>query len=236
MTPARKRRMFDLLVAMGYKEIEVGFPAASQTDFDFVREIIEQDHVPSDVRIQVLTQARPELIARTFEAVEGAPSALVHLYNSTSTLQRRVVFGLDRKGITRIATDGAEEVARWAEKYPDTDWRFEYSPESYTGTELEYAVEVCNAVSAIWQPTEQNPMVVNLPATVEMATPERLRRLDRVDAPKPGTPQRRSCCRCTRTTTAAPPWPRPSWATWPAPTGSRAACSATASGPATSAW
>jgi 2-isopropylmalate synthase len=163
--------MFDLLVAMGYKEIEVGFPAASQTDFDFVREIIEQDHVPSDVRIQVLTQARPELIARTFEAVEGAPSALVHLYNSTSTLQRRVVFGLDRKGITRIATDGAEEVARWAEKYPDTDWRFEYSPESYTGTELEYAVEVCNAVSAIWQPTEQNPMVVNLPATVEMATP-----------------------------------------------------------------
>ena len=119
----------------------------------------------------MLTQARPELIARTFEAVEGAPSALVHLYNSTSTLQRRVVFGLDRKGITRIATDGAEEVARWAEKYPDTDWRFEYSPESYTGTELEYAVEVCNAVSAIWQPTEQNPMVVNLPATVEMATP-----------------------------------------------------------------
>ena len=171
MTPARKRRMFDLLVAMGYKEIEVGFPAASQTDFDFVREIIEQDHIPSDVRIQVLTQARPELIARTFEAVEGAPQALVHLYNSTSTLQRRVVFGLDRKGITRIATDGAEEVSRWAEKYPDTDWRFEYSPESYTGTELEYAVEVCNAVSAIWQPTEENPMVVNLPATVEMATP-----------------------------------------------------------------
>ncbi len=171
MTPARKRRMFDLLVAMGYKEIEVGFPAASQTDFDFVREIIEQDHIPSDVRIQVLTQARPELIARTFESVEGAPQALVHLYNSTSTLQRRVVFGLDRKGITRIATDGAEEVARWAEKYPDTDWRFEYSPESYTGTELEYAVEVCNAVSAIWQPTEENPMVVNLPATVEMATP-----------------------------------------------------------------
>ncbi len=171
MTPARKRRMFDLLVAMGYKEIEVGFPAASQTDFDFVREIIEQDHIPDDVRIQVLTQARPELIARTFESVEGAPSALVHLYNSTSTLQRRVVFGLDRKGITRIATDGAEEVARWAEKYPDTDWRFEYSPESYTGTELEYAVEVCNAVSAIWQPTKENPMVVNLPATVEMATP-----------------------------------------------------------------
>ncbi|MGZ8803076.1 MAG: 2-isopropylmalate synthase [Mycobacterium sp.] len=171
MTPARKRRMFDLLVAMGYKEIEVGFPAASQTDFDFVREIIEQDLIPADVRIQVLTQARPELIARTFEAVEGAPAALVHLYNSTSALQRRVVFGLDRKGITRIATDGAEEVSRWAEKYPDTDWRFEYSPESYTATELEFAVEVCNSVSAVWQPTEENPMVVNLPATVEMATP-----------------------------------------------------------------
>ena len=171
MTPARKRRMFDLLVAMGCKEIEVGFPAASQTDFDFVREIIEQDLIPSDVRIQVLTQARPELIARTFEAVEGAPSALVHLYNSTSALQRRVVFGLDRKGITRIATDGAEEVSRWAEKYPDTDWRFEYSPESYTATELEFAVEVCNSVSAVWQPTVENPMVVNLPATVEMATP-----------------------------------------------------------------
>ena len=171
MTPARKRRMFDLLVAMGYKEIEVGFPAASQTDFDFVREIIEQEAIPEDVRIQVLTQARPELIARTYEAVEGAHSAIVHLYNSTSTLQRRVVFGQDRAGITRIATDGAEEVARWAEKYPDTDWRFEYSPESYTGTELEYAVEVCNSVSAIWQPTPDRPMIVNLPATVEMATP-----------------------------------------------------------------
>jgi 2-isopropylmalate synthase len=171
MTPARKRRMFDLLVDMGYKEIEVGFPAASQTDFDFVREIIEQDAVPDDVRIQVLTQARPELIARTYEAVEGAHSAVVHLYNSTSTLQRRVVFGLDRAGITRIATDGAEEVLRWADKAPDTDWRFEYSPESYTGTELEYAAEVCNAVSALWQPTPDRPMIVNLPATVEMATP-----------------------------------------------------------------
>src|ERR1700712_3545998 len=171
MTPARKRRMFDLLVSMGYKEIEVGFPAASQTDFDFVREIIEQEAIPEDVRIQVLTQARPELIARTYEAVEGAHSAIVHLYNSTSTLQRRVVFGQDRAGISRIATDGAEEVARWADKYPDTDWRFEYSPESYTGTELEYAVEVCNSVSAVWQPTPARPMIVNLPATVEMATP-----------------------------------------------------------------
>jgi 2-isopropylmalate synthase len=171
MSPARKRRMFELLVRMGYKEIEVGFPAASQTDFDFVREIIEQDVIPDDVTIQVLTQARPELIERTYQACEGAPRAIVHLYNSTSVLQRRVVFRSDRAGISKIATDGAEEVLRWAEKYPSTDWRFEYSPESYTGTELEYAVDVCNAVSAIWQPTPESPMIVNLPATVEMATP-----------------------------------------------------------------
>ena len=186
MTPARKRRMFDLLVAMGYKEIEVGFPAASQTDFDFVREIIEQDAVPDDVRIQVLTQARPELIARTYESVEGAHSAVVHLYNSTSTLQRRVVFGLDRAGITRIATDGAEEVARWADKYPDTDWRFEYSPESYTGTELEYAVEVCNAVSAVWQPSADQPDDRQPAGHRGNGHPQRLCRLHRVDAPQPG--------------------------------------------------
>jgi len=171
MSPARKRRMFELLVRMGYKEIEVGFPSASQPDFDFVREIIEHDLIPEDVTIQVLTQARPELIERTYEACCGADRAIVHLYNSTSILQRRVVFRADRAGISKIATDGAEDVARFAEKYPSTDWRFEYSPESYTGTELQYAVEVCNAVSAIWQPTLDSPMIVNLPATVEMATP-----------------------------------------------------------------
>jgi 2-isopropylmalate synthase len=171
MSPARKHRMFELLVRMGYKEIEVGFPAASQTDFDFVREIIEQDLIPEDVTIQVLTQARPELIERTYEACEGAPRAIVHLYNSTSILQRRVVFRSDRPGISKIATDGAEDVLRFSEKYPNTDWRFEYSPESYTGTELQYAVDVCNAVSEIWQPTAESPMIVNLPATVEMATP-----------------------------------------------------------------
>ncbi|MBC6446942.1 2-isopropylmalate synthase [Actinokineospora xionganensis] len=171
MSPARKRRMFDLLVRMGYKEIEVGFPAASQTDFDFVREIVTEGAIPEDVRIQVLTQARPELIERTFEAVEGAHSAIVHLYNSTSILQRRVVFRQDRDGIKKIATDGAEVVLSFAEKYGDTDFRFEYSPESYTGTELSYAAEVCNAVAGIWQPTPERPMIVNLPATVEMATP-----------------------------------------------------------------
>ena len=171
MSPARKRRMFDLLVRMGYKEIEVGFPAASQTDFDFVREIITDDAIPDDVHIQVLTQCRPELIERTFQACEGADRAIVHVYNSTSILQRRVVFRSDRAAIRRIATDAAEETLRWADKYPDTDWRWEYSPESYTGTELGYAVDVANAMTELWQPDPDRPAIVNLPATVEMATP-----------------------------------------------------------------
>ncbi|ULE34985.1 2-isopropylmalate synthase [Mycobacterium sp. IDR2000157661] len=171
MSPARKRRMFDLLVRMGYKEIEVGFPSASQTDFDFVREIITEGAVPDDVTIQVLTQCRPELIERTFEACEGAPRAIVHFYNSTSILQRRVVFKADREAVKAIATDGARMCVEEAAKYPQTKWRFEYSPESYTGTELEYAVDVCNAVAAIIEPTPEVPLIVNLPATVEMATP-----------------------------------------------------------------
>ena len=171
MTPARKRRMFELLVAMGYKEIEIGFPAASQTDFDFVRQIIEDDVVPDDVTIQVLTQARDELIERTFESIRGARQAIVHLYNSTSTLQRRVVFGLDRDGITDIAVNGARRCRKLADDLGGTAVRFEYSPESFTGTEMEYAVEVCNAVNDIWEPSAERPVIVNLPATVEMATP-----------------------------------------------------------------
>ncbi|KHO19947.1 2-isopropylmalate synthase [Mycolicibacterium setense] len=171
MSPARKRRMFDLLVRMGYKEIEVGFPSASQTDYDFVREIIEDGAIPADVTIQVLTQCRPELIERTFEACAGAPQAIVHFYNSTSILQRRVVFRADRDAVKKIATDGAQLCVEEAAKYPQTRWRFEYSPESYTGTELEYAVEVCNAVADIVKPTPEWPLIVNLPATVEMATP-----------------------------------------------------------------
>jgi 2-isopropylmalate synthase len=171
MSPARKRRMFDLLVRMGYKEIEVGFPSASQTDFDFVREIITQGAIPDDVTIQVLTQCRPELIERTFEACDGAPKAIVHFYNSTSILQRRVVFRADRAAVKAIATEGARLCVEQAVKHPGTQWRFEYSPESYTGTELEYAVEVCDAVSAIVEPTPERPLIVNLPATVEMATP-----------------------------------------------------------------
>jgi 2-isopropylmalate synthase len=171
MSPARKRRMFDLLVRMGYKEIEVGFPSASQTDFDFVREIITEDAVPDDVTIQVLTQCRPELIERTFQACEGAHRAIVHFYNSTSILQRRVVFRADRAAVQAIATDGARKCVEEAAKYPGTHWRFEYSPESYTGTELEYAKQVCDAVGDIIEPTPDNPIIFNLPATVEMATP-----------------------------------------------------------------
>ncbi|MGW9477429.1 2-isopropylmalate synthase [Saccharomonospora azurea] len=171
MSPARKRKFFDLLVRMGFKEIEVGFPAASQTDYDFVREIIADGAIPDDVRIQVLVQCRPELIERTFQALEGAPRAIVHIYNSTSILQRRVVFREEREGIKKIATQGAELVQEYAAKYSDTDFRFQYSPESYTGTELSYAAEVCNAVTEIWRPTPDNPVILNLPATVEMATP-----------------------------------------------------------------
>jgi len=171
MTPARKMRMFQLLVQMGYKEIEVGFPSASQTDFDFVRQLIEGDHIPDDVVIQVLTQAREPLIERTYEAIAGAPQAIVHLYNSTSTLQRRVVFGLDRDGIKDIAVHGAQLVRKYAENLTGTEVYFEYSPESFTGTELEFAVEVCDAVFDVWEPTPERKAIVNLPATVEMATP-----------------------------------------------------------------
>jgi 2-isopropylmalate synthase len=173
MDAERKRRMFDLLVDIGYDEIEVGFPAASQTDFDFIRSLVENDVVPDHVTIQVLTQAREELIERTCESLVGFKgTALVHLYNSTSTLQRRVVFGLDKDGIKDIAVRGAQ----WCEKYAEsllagTDVRWQYSPESFTGTELDYAVEVCEAVMDVWEPSPDRKVVLNLPATVEMATP-----------------------------------------------------------------
>lgn len=171
MSPARKRRMFDLLVRMGYKEIEVGFPSASQTDYDFVREIIEDAAIPSDVTIQVLVQCREDLIRRTFEACEGASDVIVHFYNSTSILQRKVVFRKDRDAIKKIATDAAELVTTIARDYPDTNWRWEYSPESFTGTELAFSKEVCDAVTEVVGATPENPIILNLPATVEMATP-----------------------------------------------------------------
>jgi 2-isopropylmalate synthase len=171
MSPARKKRMFELLVRMGYKEIEVGFPSASQTDFDFVRQLVEEDLIPDDVVIQVLTQARDPLIERTFESIRGAKQAIVHLYNSTSTLQRRVVFGLPKEGIVDIAVQGARLCRKLTETVADTDVFFEYSPESYTGTELDFALEVCNAVNDVWQPAPEHKTIVNLPATVEMTTP-----------------------------------------------------------------
>ena len=171
MSPGRKLRMFELLVKMGFKEIEVGFPSASQTDFDFVRQLIEENLIPDDVVIQVLTQSRDHLIERTFEAIRGAKQAIVHLYNSTSTLQRRVVFGLDRDGIKDIAVHGAQLCLKYADTVPETDVYFEYSPESFTGTELDFAVEVCNAVNDVWQPTADHKVIINLPATVEMFSP-----------------------------------------------------------------
>ena len=171
MDSNRKLAMFKLLVQMGYKEIEVGFPAASQTDFDFIRKIIEDGLIPDDVIIQVLTQAREPLIRRTFESIKGAKQAIVHLYNSTSTLQRRVVFGQDKAGIKKIATDGAKICADLIPTVSGTKVSFEYSPESYTGTELEFALEVCNAVNDVWKPTPNWKTIMNLPATVEMATP-----------------------------------------------------------------
>ncbi|MEK9826632.1 MAG: 2-isopropylmalate synthase [Rhodospirillales bacterium] len=173
MGPERKARMFKALVGMGFKEIEVGFPAASETDFTFCRQIIEDGMIPDDVAIQVLTQSRPELIERTFEAVAGAKQAIIHLYNSTSTTQRRVVFNLDKAGITKIATDGAELIKELALKAEAAGTKIihEYSPESFTQTELPYALEICEAVMDVWQPTPDKKTIINLPATVEVATP-----------------------------------------------------------------
>ena len=171
MSPERKRIMFDLLVRMGYKEIEVGFPSASQTDFDFVRQLIEDGAIPDDVTIQVLTQAREHLIKRTYESLQGAKQAIVHLYNSTSVLQREVVFRTDKQGIIDIALEGARICREMEKTIPDTTVYYEYSPESYTGTELEFAVDICNQVIEIFEPTPERKVIINLPATVEMATP-----------------------------------------------------------------
>jgi 2-isopropylmalate synthase len=170
MDPARKRRMFDTVVAMGFKEIEVGFPSASQPDYDFIRQLIEEDLVPDDVTIQVLVQCRPELIERTYECLQGANNAIVHFYNSTSILQRRVVFGLDKEGITAIATDAAKLCRKLEPTLKGTNVRYEYSPESFTGTEVDYAIEICSAVFDVIEPGDER-LIMNLPATVEMYTP-----------------------------------------------------------------
>ncbi|MBZ4193041.1 MAG: 2-isopropylmalate synthase [Candidatus Contendobacter sp.] len=167
----RKRRMFEMLVQLGFKTIEVGFPAASQTDFDFVRFLVDQRLIPDQVAIQVLTQARETLIRRSFKALRGVKKAVMHLYNSTSPIQRQVVFGLDKAGIVEIAVGGARLIRAIAAEHPDTDWTFEYSPESFSATELDFALEICEAVIAVWQPTPERKVILNLPATVEMATP-----------------------------------------------------------------
>ena len=167
----KKLRFFSMLIELGFKEIEIGFPSASETEFSFVRKLIDDNLIPSDVKIQVLSQAREHLIKRTFEATEGAKNVIFHLYNSTSTLQREVVFKKDKVGITKIATEGAELVQKLSEEYSKTDWQFEYSPESFTGTELDYAAEVCNEVNNIWHKGNKNKTIINLPATVELSTP-----------------------------------------------------------------
>lgn len=171
MTVEQKRRLWALLVKLGFKEIEVGFPSASRHDYDFVRWLIEADQIPGDVTVQVLVQAREELITRTFESLTGIKRAIVHVYNSTSTVQRERVFGLDRQGVKAIAVRGAKWLQREAARYPDTDWIFQYSPESFTSTEMDYAVEVCDAVLDVWQPTPEHKCIINLPSTVEVASP-----------------------------------------------------------------
>ena len=202
--------MFDLLVQCGFKEIEVGFPAASQTDFDFVRLLIEEDLIPDDVTIQVLTQARPELIERTFESLRGARQAIVHLYNSTSTLQRRVVFGLDRAGIVDIAVRAAQLCRKLAATVPETDVHFQYSPESFTGTELDFAKRDLRGGHGRLGADAQRPVILNLPGHRRDGDAQHLRRPDRVVPSQHQAPATRSSSPCTRTTTAAPPWPPPS--------------------------
>ncbi|MBA4502569.1 2-isopropylmalate synthase [Marinobacterium marinum] len=171
MNVAQKQRLWHLLVKLGIKEIEVGFPSASQPDYDFTRWLIEENQIPDDVRIQVLVQAREELIAKTFEALKGVKQAVIHVYNSTSRVQRERVFGMDREQIKSIAVQGATWVRQYAEQYPETEWTFEYSPESFTSTEVEYAVEVCEAVMDVWQPTPEQRCILNLPTTVEVGPP-----------------------------------------------------------------
>ncbi|MEI3234148.1 MAG: 2-isopropylmalate synthase [Intestinibacter bartlettii] len=173
MSVDEKMGMFKMLLDVGFKEIEVGFPSASQTEYDFLRKLIDENLIPDDVKVQVLTQSREHLITKTFEALKGCKNAIVHLYNSTSVLQRDVVFNMDKEEIIGIAVKGAKLIKEEAAKYPETNFQFEYSPESFTGTEMDYALEICEAVMDVWQPTSENKMIINLPSTVEMTTPNR---------------------------------------------------------------
>ena len=237
MSPSRKRTMFDLLVRLGYKEIEVGFPSASQADFDFVRSLIEEDRIPGDVQISVLTQARDELIERTVQSLAGAPRATVHLYNATAPLFRRVVFGVDRDECRAMAVEGTSSAMKYAQEYLGVcDFGYEYSQEIFKDTELDFSAEICEAVMDVWQPGPGRPIIINLPSTVERTTPNVYadqiewmdRHLSRRRARLPvGAHAQRPRHRGRRP---------PKWRCWPARTGSRVACSATVSGPATWTW
>ena len=231
MSLAEKLEFFQMLVKIGFKEIEVGFPAASETEYEFLRTLIEKNMIPADVTVQVLTQCRDHIIRRTFEAVKGAPRAVIHFYNSTSVAQREQVFHKSKEEIKQIAVDGAKLVKQLSEEY-EGNFLFEYSPESFTGTEVDYAVEVCNAVLDIMQPTPERPMIINLPVTVEMSMTPCVRQPDRVLRQAPEVPRQRDHLHPSPTTTAAPAWPAQSWPCWRVHSGWSAACLATASAPA----
>jgi 2-isopropylmalate synthase len=234
MNVAQKRRMWALLVKMGFKQIEVGFPAASQPDHDFVRWLIEEDMIPHDVWIQVLVQAREPLIRKTFETLKGAPRAIVHVYNSTSTVQRERVFKSDREGIKQIAVLGANLLQKEAANYPETEWRFQYSPESFSNTEWDYAVEVCEAVIEVWRPTPGNPCIIKLPATVESTTPNLF--ADQVEYFCRQLRRREAVIISILTTIAAVRWPPRNSPCWPVQTGLKAHCWATVSAPVMWTW
>ena len=236
MTPSRKMRMFELLVALGYKEIEVGFPSASQTDFDFVRQLITGGRVPEDVTISVLTQAREDLIARTAESLIGAHRATIHMYNATSELFRRVVFGIDEAQCINLATHGTELVIKYAEKHlGDVEFGYQYSPEIFTQTPTDFAIEVCNAVAEVWQPTGEREIIFNLPRPWSAPLPTPMLTRSSISAGMSGTGTLLRS-RCIRTMTGALP-PQPlSWGRWPERTGLRAACSGTENARETSIW
>ena len=209
MDSARKLQFWDLLLECGFKEIEVAFPSASQTDFNFVRQLIDEQRIPEDVTIQVLTQARDPLILRTFEALRGARQATVHLYNATAPLFRELVFGMDKAEVIALATRATRLIRQQCEQQPETRWQYEYSPETFCFTEPEFALEICEAVADVWQPCAERPMIVNLPATVEVNTPSMPIRSSIFAATSPAAA--RSASACTRTTTAGPVSPAPSW-------------------------
>ena len=230
-----KLELFKLLVGIGFKEIEVAFPSASDTEFKFIRRLLEEGHVPEDVTIQVLTQARGHLIEKTFAALQGARRAIVHLYNSTSELQRRVVFNQDRQGIKKIAVEGARLIRQLALANPKTEFMYQYTPESFTGTELDFALEVTEAVLDVWQPTPEKKVVVNLPSTVEMAMPNIY--ADQIEWMSRRFSRRDAILLSVHAHNAGgPPWPPPNWRCWPAPSAWRARSSGTASARAMWTW